>query len=133
MKKIILGIFLGILLTLGFQQGVNLYKLNDERNVHVLFDVVRNTLNYQLPEANILDIRIKTNSKVKVNYKYDKLYDVTIMYEENGINEELIIPYGIIDGVWIAPQKSTIESVNNTIKGGDGIRIKVLEDEAPPE
>ncbi len=59
-----------------------------------------------IDNAKVLDISISPDSKAEVSYIYDKLYDVSMTYEKDGIIKHMEIPYGITKGTWI--------SINNT-------------------
>lgn len=126
MKKIILGITLGVLLTIGFQEGWDFYQrhYSQKHNIHILFDIVRNDFKEMLPKAKVLNTIISPDSKVKVNYKYDELYDVNVIYERDGKNREMTIQYGIFKGIWTNPNQAELESLDRSAKENKELREK---------
>lgn len=72
----------------------------------------------------MLDVTVQPNSKEKVNYSYDKLYDVNISYERNGMIKKIITQYGVTKNAWIGPDNTTLEILDdkaNTIYSKSGI------------
>ena len=84
MKKLILGIILGAILTLSVQYAWREFQYRDSKDDILLFDIAKVDLEHKLRGARVLNVSIGQNSKATVNYAYDKLYDVYIGYERDG-------------------------------------------------
>lgn len=124
MKKIILGIILGATLTLSLQYAWRELRYRNAKNDVLLFDIAKIDLEHKLVGARVLDVTVHPNSKEKVNYSYDKLYDVNISYERNGKIKKIITQYGVTKSAWIGPDNTTLEILNdkaNTIYSKSGI------------
>ena len=113
MKKIILGIIIGVVLTISLQYAWNYYQyITYKDDVHLL-EIVKHDLERVLKGTRVLDVDIGPNSKTKVNYTYDKLYDVHINYERDGKIKKITTQYGISKGTWITLGNTDFEILDN--------------------
>ena len=113
MKKIILGIIIGVVLTISLQYAWNYYQyITYKDDVHLL-EIAKHDLERILKGTRVLDVGIGPNSKANVNYAYDKLYDVHINYERDGKIKKITTQYGISKGTWIAPGNTDFEILDN--------------------
>ncbi|OGP68249.1 MAG: hypothetical protein A2W27_02980 [Deltaproteobacteria bacterium RBG_16_44_11] len=113
MKKIILGIIIGSLLTLSVQYAWQYYQYRESKDVHYLFEIVKYDIENKLKEARFLNASVRPNSKATVNYVYDNLYDVDISYERNGKIKKITTQYGFSKGVWITPNSTIFEILDD--------------------
>jgi hypothetical protein len=92
MKKIGVGVLIGILVTLGGQHVLKLYEYHKFKDDFVLFDLAEFDIQQKLPDSRVLDVSICL-SKAEVNYAYEKLYDVHVTYERDGKIKEITTRY----------------------------------------
>jgi len=116
MKKIILGIIIGAVLTISLQYAWNYYQYLTYKDDANLFEIAKYDLENKLKGARVLDVVIGPNSKATVNYVYDKLYDVDITYEKDGKIKKITAQYGISKGTWIVPNNTDFEILDNKAK-----------------
>lgn len=114
MKKISLGILLGITLTIATQFAWEYYQKQDVKKYINMFEVVPKHFEMTLPGVKVTDIAISPESEAEVSYVYDELFDAKITYEKNGEIKFLTAPYGISNGTIIAPSKSNIIILDDT-------------------
>lgn len=126
MKKIGVGVLIGILLTLAGQHIWKMYQIHKYKDTFVLFDLAKYDIQQKLPGSRALDVSVSP-SKAMVNYVYDKLYDVHLTYERGGEIKKITAQYGTSGGTWIAPPTSEIEILDDeaeviyTKKGDDTV------------
>jgi hypothetical protein len=113
MNKIILGIIIGAILTLSVQYAWREFRYHNAKGDVLLFDIAKIDLEHKLSGTRVLDVTIHPNSKEKVNYSYDKLYDVHISYKRDGKIKKIITQYGVTKGVWIGPDNTTLEILDD--------------------
>ena len=113
MKKIIVGILIGIVATIGIQHLWKLYLYHKAKTEFVLFDLAKFHFERSLSDARVLDVEISPDSKAEVNFVYDKLYDVTITYERKGKIKSITAQYGNYKNTWLSPPKSELEILDN--------------------
>jgi hypothetical protein len=82
--KILYGMIFGVVLTLSLQYGWKYFRYREYKDDAALFEIAKYDLEHKLTGVRVLDIAIYPNSTVKVNYAYDKLYDVDMNYERDG-------------------------------------------------
>lgn len=116
MKKIVLGIAIGVVLTLSAQYGWRYYQSYTFSREAQLFSLAKFDLQHKLKGARVLDVSIGENSKAIVNYIYDKLYDVHFSYVRDGKIKHITVPYGYTKGTWITPNRTTFEILDNEAK-----------------
>jgi hypothetical protein len=116
MKKIILSIAIGVVLTLSLQYGWHYYQYQKSKDEFDLFDIAKYDIEHTLKGARVLDVAIGPDSKAKVNYVYDKLYDVDISYERDGKIKKITAQFGISKGTWITPNTTTLEILDDKAK-----------------
>ena len=116
MKKIIVGALIGIVLTIGIQHLWKLYLFQRAKTDFVLFDLAKYDVEQRLTDIRVLDISISPDSNAKVNFVYDKLYDVQITYERDGKIKRFKALYGIYKNTWISPSASELEILDDKAK-----------------
>jgi len=109
MRKFVLGIVVGIILTMGLQYGWRYYQFNKVKDESVLFTLAKQDIERKLIGTKVLDVNVSPNSKAFVNYVYDKLYDVNINYERDGKIKNITAQYGTAHGTWITPSAAELE------------------------
>ena len=114
MKKIFVGVLIGIVLTIGIQHLWKLYLLHKVKAEFVLFDLAKYHVEQSLAGTNVLDVSIIPDSKAEVNFVYDKLYDVNLTYERNSKIKRFTALYAIYKGTWTSPPKSELEVLDDT-------------------
>ncbi len=114
MKKILIGILIGIVLTIGVQSLWKLYLINKYSKDSILFDIAKHHVEQSLSGTRVLDVRISPDSKEEVNFVYDELYDVKLTYERNGKIKHFTALYAIYKGTWISPPKSELVVLDDT-------------------
>ena len=97
--KIIYGIMIGVVLTLSLQYAWKNFPHREFKDDAALFEIAKYDLEHKLTGARVLDIAIVPNTRVKVNYAYDKLYDVDMNYERDGRIKKITTQYDISKGV----------------------------------
>lgn len=112
MKKFILGIIVGIAVTVLFWYGYHYIHYHSHKYELAIFDVVKGHIERTLEGARVLDIST-SDSNAEVNYVYDKLYDARIKYERNGIIKKITVQYGYYKGVWIVPPNTDLEILDD--------------------
>lgn len=112
MKKFILGIIVGIAVTVLFWYGYHYIHYHSHKYELAIFDIVKKHIERTLEGARVLDISI-SDSNAEVNYAYDKLYDAHIKYEQNEIIKKITVQYGYYKGVWIVPQNTDLEILDD--------------------
>jgi hypothetical protein len=125
MKKILIGIIIGAVLTCSAQYAWKLYQYREAKDGVKLFEIAKIDFEHKLRGARVLDVAIAPNSKATVDYVYDKLYDVYISYERDGKIKKITTQYGITKGTWISPNISTLEILDdkaNTVYAISGVR-----------
>lgn len=110
MKRILIGILIGVSITILVQRGLMRYSSTDPELA--LPDVVERTLNDGLSEARVLDMSWSPSSTT-VNFTYDRLYDVHVSYERRGIIKRFTMPLGLSGKVWITPPASELEILDD--------------------
>jgi len=85
------------------------FRYREYKDDAALFEIAKYDLEHKLTGARVLDIAIYPDSTVKVNYAYDKLYDVDMNYERDGRIKKMTMQYGISRDTWIAPNTTTLE------------------------
>jgi len=113
MKKIILGIVIGVVLTLSIQYAWRYFQYRQFKDSDFLFCAAKYDLEHRLKGARVLDVSIGPNSKATVNYIYGKLYDVNIAYERDGIIKSITVQYGKTKGTWISPNNTDFEILDD--------------------
>jgi len=103
MKKFLLGVLVGIVLTIGGLWGWQWWAMNHDYPEVALFDLGKAVVERNLPGARVLDIMVGHDSKAKVNYVYDALYDVNVTYERAGKVKSMTLNFGRSGGTWIVP------------------------------
>ena len=116
MKKIIVGVLIGIVLTIGIQHLWKLYLYHKVKNDFVLFDLAKYDVEQRLSGTRVLDISISSDSNEEVNFVYDKLYDVKITYERDGKIKRFKALYGKYKNTWISPSTSELEILDDKAK-----------------
>ena len=116
MKKIIVGVLIGIVLTIGIQHLWKLYLYHKVKNDFVLFDLAKYDVEQRLSGTRVLDISISPDSNAEVNFVYDKLYDVKITYERDGKIKHFKALYGKYKNTWISPSTSELEILDDKAK-----------------
>ncbi len=116
MKKFIAGIIVGILLTIGLQYGWQFINYNKFKNEIALFTIAKEDVERKLTGTRVLDVNVSPNSKAPVNYVYDKLYDVNINYERNGVIKNITAQYGTAQGTWIMPNVAELELLDRNAR-----------------
>jgi phosphopentomutase len=116
-KKVTLGIIIGIVFTLSFHEAWLYYKYHryEEKADFVAFDIAKDHIERTLVGARVLDVSVSPSS-AKVNYVYDKLYDAHINYERDGKIKSIVAHYGITRGTWIVPNTSELEILDDKAK-----------------
>ena len=99
---------LGCIVTIAAQYGWQAYKYKKNKSDIQIFSVVKLHINNELEGAKVLDLSANPNPKVKVNYKYDKLWDVSITYEKDNKIKKISALYGLVGDTWISPRKSEL-------------------------
>ena len=107
MKRIGVGVLIGIVLTIGGLHIWKIYEYHKSKDDFVLFDLAELDIQQKLPDSRVLDVSISL-SKAKVNYAYEKLYDVHVTYERGGKIKEISTRYGKSKDAWIGPSTSEI-------------------------
>ena len=116
MKKIFVGVLIGIVLTIGIQHLWKLYLFHKVKAEFVLFDLAKYHVEQNLSGTRVLDVSISPDSKAEVNFVYDKLYDVKITYERNGQIKYFKALYGKYKNTWISPPTSELEVLDDKAK-----------------
>ena len=98
------------------QYALKYYRYYQYKDDFALFQIVEQHVNQSLTGARVLDVAISPNSKEKVNYAYDKLYDVDISYERDGKIKHIVAQYGIYRGTWISPNTIELEILDDNAK-----------------
>lgn len=109
MKKIVLGIIIGVVFTLSMQYGWKYYQYKQYKDDLFLFEFAKHDLEKKLEGARVLDVSLSHDSQASVNYVYDKLYDVNFSYERSGKLKRITAQYGVANGTWIAPNNTMFE------------------------
>ena len=115
MKKMILGIIIGICLTLVFQYGRRYITYYGHKDDIAVFQLAKEYIERTMEDIKVLDVS-HSPSQAKVNYVYDKLYDVTINYERDGKMKKIVTQIGISKGTWITPTKTDLEILDDKAK-----------------
>lgn len=112
MKKFLIGIIVGIVITVLFWYGYHYIHYHSHKYEFAISGIVKEHIERTLEGARVLDIST-SESNIEVNYAYDKLYDAHIKYERNGIIKKITAQYGYYKGVWIVPQKTNLEILDD--------------------
>ena len=116
MKRIGVGVLIGIVLTIGGQHIWKVYQAQKYKDTFVLFDLAKYDVQQKLPGSRVLDVSVSPSKKAKVNFAYDKLYDVHLSYERKGEIKGFIAQYAIYRGTWIGPSSTEIEILDDKAK-----------------
>jgi hypothetical protein len=108
-----MGITAGVVLTIAVQYGWRYYHYYQVKDEFALFEIAKQHVEQQLIGARVLDVVITPQSSVKVNYMYDKLYDVHLSYERNGKIKQMETQYGFYRGTWITPNTTQLEILDS--------------------
>jgi len=113
MKRIGVGVLIGIVLTIGIQHLWKIYVFHKAKSDFVLFDLAKYDVEQKLHGSRVLDISISPDPNVEVHFVYDKLYDVKITYERNGQIKYFKALYGKYKNTWISPPTSELEVLDD--------------------
>ncbi|MFX0204038.1 MAG: hypothetical protein ACFFCW_48690 [Candidatus Hodarchaeota archaeon] len=116
MKRIAVGVLIGIVLTIGIQHLWKIYVFHKTKSDFVLFDLAKYDVEQKLNGSCVLDISISPDPKAKVNFVYDKLYEVRITYERDGDIKYFEALYAKHKNTWISPPSSELEVLDDKAK-----------------
>jgi len=116
MKKILLGILVGVVGTVLVQKAWVAYRIRayQASPEFALPGVVEHTINQDLPRATFHDVSWST-STARVNYAHDRLYDVNVSYERDGQIKHFTAVFGYSKNprAWITPSTSDLEILDD--------------------
>ncbi len=110
---IILFIIVGIVLTLGFQYIWKQITIKQVKKYFTLDRFAKAVIERVLNGAKVLDTSFSDSSTNKVNYEYDKLFDVHVTYEYNKEIKTIVLQYGRAKNTWIGPNTTDIIILND--------------------
>jgi len=115
-RKILLGVIVLMLLAVAVLYGYRYFRYARVSDEELLFEVAREHVEKVLDGSRVLNISISP-SEAKVNYAFDKLYDVTISYERGGKAKQMTVQYGKVGPNWISPRVSDFEILDARSEG----------------
>ena len=116
MQKIIIGIFIGIALTIGSHYGYTYYKSQSYKADSAALDLAKNIVENMIENSKVLDLSISPNSQTKVNYEYEKLYDAHVTYNKSGKIKKITFTFGYYNNIWITPLQSEVAILDDQAK-----------------
>jgi hypothetical protein len=116
MKRILQGFILGVMATIAAYYGWRYWNYHRFKDVSVVFNVGKISVEKSLDGARVLDVSVKPDYREDVNYAYDKMYGADVRYVINGKVKEITFPVSKYKEQWIGTDSIQILKLDDTAK-----------------
>jgi hypothetical protein len=103
-------ILIGIVMAVAARSVIDLEPTDDSAAIEALMAIAPIHLQQSIPEAELLDIEVRSDSAAEVQYLHDRLYDVVFTYRRSDELRTITAPYGLNGESWITPTKVEMRS-----------------------